>query len=44
MEQRCEDFKEYMEEQLDPEHDNDSYAADSWSAELGAEYAYDEDD
>jgi len=44
VEQRCADFEAYMEEQLDPEHDNGSYAADYWSAELGAEYAYDEDD
>ena len=44
VEQRRADFEEYMEEQLDPEHDNDNYAANHWSAELGAEYAYDEDD
>ena len=43
VEQRLADFGEYMEEQLDPEHDTDN-AADYWAAELGAEYAYDEED
>ena len=43
MEQRRADFEEYMEERLDSEY-TDSYAADYWSAELGAAYAYDEED
>ena len=44
VEQRRADFEEYMEERRDPEHDTDSMAADAWSAELGAEDAYDEED
>ena len=43
MEQRLADFGEYMEEPLYPEHDIDN-ATDYWAAELGAEYAYDEED
>ena len=43
VEQRLADFGEYMEEQIDPEHDTDN-ATDYWAAELGAEYAYDEED
>ena len=37
------DFWEYMEEHIDPEHEAEGAFDLAWAAELEAEYAFDED-